>query len=235
MNNLKIINKDGQLLADSREVAEMTNARHADLLDKIAGYIKHLENGKFRSQDFFIQSSYKVDGNNKTYDCYLLTRKGCDMVANKMTGEKGVLFTAAYVTQFDEMERQLLNPFANASKELQAIFMLDVRTQEVELRVEKLENNTTIDYGQQLDLQMIAKKNVVGLLGGKDSAAYLNKTLRGEMFSALWHDFKGYFDVNSYRNTLKKEFEKAKEYVAKWQPQGRLLREVEEANGQLSI
>ncbi|MEJ9220690.1 Rha family transcriptional regulator [Paenibacillus glucanolyticus] len=110
MNQLSIINQNGQLLADSREVAEMTEARHADLLEKIKGYIQYLENGKFRSQDFFIASSYKVDGNNKTYDCYLLTRKGCDMVANKMTGEKGVLFTAAYVTKFEEMERQIKAP-----------------------------------------------------------------------------------------------------------------------------
>ena len=28
------------------------------------------------------------------------------MVANKMTGEKGVLFTAAYVTKFEEMEKE---------------------------------------------------------------------------------------------------------------------------------
>lgn len=32
------------------------------------------------------------------------------MVANKMTGAKGVLFTATYVTRFEEMERKLLNP-----------------------------------------------------------------------------------------------------------------------------
>ncbi|MEV3700237.1 Rha family transcriptional regulator, partial [Paenibacillus larvae] len=107
MNQLNVINRNGQLLVDSREVAEMTNARHSDLLERIEGYIKHLENGNFRSQDFFIQGSYKVVGNNKVYKCYLLTRKGCDMVANKMTGEKGVLFTAAYVSKFEEMENQL--------------------------------------------------------------------------------------------------------------------------------
>lgn len=32
------------------------------------------------------------------------------MVANKMTGEKGVLFTAAYVTKFEEMEQRLQQP-----------------------------------------------------------------------------------------------------------------------------
>ncbi len=29
------------------------------------------------------------------------------MVANKMTGEKGIIFTAIYVTKFEEMEREL--------------------------------------------------------------------------------------------------------------------------------
>jgi hypothetical protein len=29
---------------------------------------------------------------------------GCEMVANKLTGERGILFTAAYVTRFNEME-----------------------------------------------------------------------------------------------------------------------------------
>jgi len=106
VGNLTIINKNGQLLVDSREVAEMTGKQHKDLLESIRGYIKHLESGNFRSQDFFIESTY-INSQNKEQPCFLLTRKGCDMVANKMTGEKGVLFTAAYVTKFEEMERQL--------------------------------------------------------------------------------------------------------------------------------
>jgi len=53
MSNLTIINNNGQLLVDSREVAEMTEVRHSDLLEKINGYIKYLTNGNFRSLDFF--------------------------------------------------------------------------------------------------------------------------------------------------------------------------------------
>lgn len=108
MVQLNIINQDGKLLADSREIAEMIKVRHSDLLERIKGYIQHLENGEFRSQDFFIPSTYKTSGNNKTYDCFLITKLGCDMVANKLTGEKGVLFTAKYVTKFNQMEQQLL-------------------------------------------------------------------------------------------------------------------------------
>jgi Rha family phage regulatory protein len=110
MNELTVVNRNGRFVVDSREVAEMTEVRHSDLLEKINGYVQTLnssENGKFRSLDFFIPHTYTVEGNTKTYPCYLLTRKGCDMIANKMTGEKGVLFTAAYVTKFEEMEKML--------------------------------------------------------------------------------------------------------------------------------
>ena len=93
-------------VVDSREVAKLIDVRHADLLEKIGGYIKHLTNGKFRSLDFFIPSTYQ-DSKGETRPCYLLTKKGCDMVANKMTGAKGVLFTAAYVTAFEKMREKV--------------------------------------------------------------------------------------------------------------------------------
>ncbi len=234
MSQLQIIQQNGQLFVDSREVAEMLNVRHADLLGKIDGYINHLTNGNFRSSDFFIESNYQ-DNKGEMRRCYLLSRKGCDMVANKLTGEKGVLFTAAYVTKFEEMERQTLNPYIGLSRELQAIFTIDKKTQEIETRVEKLETNMTIDYGQQLALQRTAKAQILELVGGKESPAYQNKPLRDKLFSSIWSDYKDYFNVGSYKDTPVKDCEKAKEYLKKWAPQGKLLREVEEANRQLTF
>lgn len=96
-----------QKTIDSREVAEMVGMRHADLMRNIEHYIEVIsENAKLRSLDYFIPSTYKVEGNNKTYPCYKLTKLGCEMVANKLTGEKGILFTAEYVKRFNEMESQ---------------------------------------------------------------------------------------------------------------------------------
>jgi Rha family phage regulatory protein len=107
MNELTIINQNGQLLVDSRDVADMVGVRHSDFLEKIGGYETHLTNGNFRSLDFYIPEKY-IDSKGETRPCYLITRKGCDMVANKLTGEKGVLFTAAYVTRFEQMEKSLI-------------------------------------------------------------------------------------------------------------------------------
>lgn len=103
--NLTVIRQNGQYAIDSREVAEMIDRPHNDLMKSIRSYAEYLTQGVFPLSDFFIPSTYQ-DSTGRTLPCYLLTRKGCDMVANKMTGEKGVLFTAAYVTKFVEMEKQ---------------------------------------------------------------------------------------------------------------------------------
>jgi phage regulator Rha-like protein len=112
--NLNLIQRNGAWCADSREIAEMTDKRHDHLIRDIEGYIEilsetpNLGNGvTVRVSDFFVESSYSSGNPPRHYKCFLITRRGCDMVANKMTGEKGILFTAAYVTKFEEMERQL--------------------------------------------------------------------------------------------------------------------------------
>lgn len=108
MNELQLIYENGVFYADSRQVAEMIGKEHKNLLRDIDKYIKVIsESSTLSSQNFFIKSSYKTEGNNKTYPYYKLTRKGCDMVANKLTGEKGILFTGEYVTRFEEMKEAL--------------------------------------------------------------------------------------------------------------------------------
>lgn len=105
-NNLKVIEQNGQLLVDSRDVAEMVDKEHKHLLRDIDGYLKILGESNFGLTDFFIESTYKTK-QNKSAKHFFLTRKGCDMVANKMTGTKGIIFTAQYVTRFEEMEKTL--------------------------------------------------------------------------------------------------------------------------------
>ena len=53
--------------------------------------------------DFFLESSY-ADTTGRELPCFQVTRKGCEFIANKLTGQKGTLFTAAYIDRFHEME-----------------------------------------------------------------------------------------------------------------------------------
>lgn len=107
MENITLLNFEGQDVLDSRDVAEMIGQRHTDLLRRIKGYINDIEpNAKLRPANFFIQSTY-TDKNNQVRPCYLLTKQGCEFVANKMTGKKGNQFTAAYVGLFNSMKQEL--------------------------------------------------------------------------------------------------------------------------------
>jgi len=230
MNDLTVINQNGQLLVDSREVAQMIDKQHSHLLRDIKGYVEILTQSNFGFSDFFIESTYK-DSTNRKLLCYLLTRKGCDMVANKMTGEKGVLFTATYVTKFEEMERQIQIQQVQLSKEVQAIFLFDQRTMEMGNRLTTLENTMTINYSQQEGLNLLAKFKVINALGGKDAPAY--KEVNKKAFSELWRHYKRVLQVNSYRNTAVKDYEKAKGVIANWKPNRDLELMIIGANSQI--
>lgn len=106
MENLKT------LTLDSREVAKMLPKSHAHLLRDIATYSKYLSDfneRNFALVDFFQESSYQ-DSKGEKRKCYLITKKGCEFIAHKMTGKKGALFTATYINRFHEMEKALKHP-----------------------------------------------------------------------------------------------------------------------------
>nr|DAG78870.1 MAG TPA: regulatory protein [Caudoviricetes sp.] len=76
---------------DSREVAEMVGKTHAHLCRDIAGYVTVIStNPKMDSLDFFLKRDY-VDKKGEARKRYDITKQGCEMVANKLTGKKGIL------------------------------------------------------------------------------------------------------------------------------------------------
>lgn len=86
MNNLQVMNEVKTI--SSREVAEMMEVRHDSLMRKIDGINEDFDNAELWSQKYWVESTYKVSGNNKTYREYQVTKKGCEFLAHKTTGEK---------------------------------------------------------------------------------------------------------------------------------------------------
>ena len=165
MNELKVFEHDHIDVVDSRQVAEMIGKNHKELLRDIRGYIEIMRCASENSQrkiappDFFIESTFENRG--KQYPCYLLTKKGCDMVANKMTGEKGVLFTAAYVTAFEAMREhiQRVKPMTEYQKST-----IEARERRDRVEAAKLLNQIAGDYTgtyRQI-LQAYAAKELIG-------------------------------------------------------------------------
>lgn len=106
-NKVEVIKKvNNQEAMDSRDVAKMIGKRHRDLMRDIRRYINDMAtSAKLRALDFFIESTYE-DAKGETRECYLLTKQGCEFVANKLTGKKGTIFTATYVGLFNEYQKE---------------------------------------------------------------------------------------------------------------------------------
>lgn len=145
---LPVFEYKGQLVADSRDVASFAEKDHAHLLRDIRRYVsvmerfneskngfvdtmsKHFTDNKFVVSDYFIKATY-IDEKGEARPCFYCTEMGCEMVAHKMTGNKGVIFTAQYVKAFHAMRSLLLERASPIWQDTRSIGK-EIRRQETE-------------------------------------------------------------------------------------------------------
>lgn len=197
----QLFNFDGQPTLDSREVAKMIGKRHKNLMRDIRQYINDLDEGsKLSSPKFFIESNYE-SSQGKLLPCYLLTKMGCEFVANKMTGKKGTLFTAQYVSLFNEYQASLKKDS----------YMIDDPVKRAERWIEERKAyEALVPKGQYFDSQMRNPGTMTVTEIAKDygmTATKLNRLLHefGVQFKqgkhwVLYHkyDSKGYTQYEAF-------------------------------------
>lgn len=159
------MNQISQKYIDSREAAEMIAGKeHKEMLRDIRRYTEQLNERKIAPVDFFVESTYK-DGKGETRPCFLVTKKGCEFIAHKLTGTKGTEFTAKYINRFHEME-DVIQSHIPKGKELLALAVLEAQKTIEELTGER----------QRLIEEVNVKNQVIGEL--KPKADYTDKILK---------------------------------------------------------
>lgn len=123
-----------QKYLSSREVAEMVGKDHSDLLKDIRRYTEYLNEGNFPLVEYFKEDTYK-DAKGETRNCYMISKKGCEFIAHKMTGQKGAIFTAKYIERFHEMQDAL-----QPKSQLEILQMSVNQLVEQEKRLNSVEN-----------------------------------------------------------------------------------------------
>lgn len=106
------------LTIDTRDISDFTGVPHYAVLRKLDGVknkdgttkfngiVEVLRDENISVEKYFVESMY-VDAKGEKRKCYLCTRLGCDLLANKFNGQKGIIFTAKYVDMFYKMEKAL--------------------------------------------------------------------------------------------------------------------------------
>lgn len=126
----------------SMEVAEMIGKDHSKLIRDIRRYISQLGEAKIGFTDFFQETNYKSE-QNKELPCFNVTHKGCEFIANKLTGQRGTEFTARYVNRFHELEEgNITNSIISVLNSISE--SMNVMKNEINNRLTKLEEHSSV-------------------------------------------------------------------------------------------
>ena len=222
---------------DSREVAEMVGKEHKELLRDIRRYCEQLGKSKIAQSDFFVESTYQ-NNQNKKQPCYMITKKGCEFIAHKLTGQKGTEFTASYINRFHDMEDRIRKPQS-------ALEMLQLQSQAL------FEVNEKVDVVKQelddfkLDMPLLAvecdrittavHKRGVDALGGKNSNAYRDTSMRSKVYQDIHRELKRQFGVSTYKAIKRNQCDQAVAIIDEYELPFVLTEEIRDCNAQMSM
>lgn len=214
MNQLVFI-ENGQAVTDSLTVAEVFGKRH----DKVLRDIREMEcSEEFRLTNFG-ESTY-VNSQNKTMPMFYMNRKGFSILAFGYTGKEAMKFKESYIEQFEKMEEELKKPRALTEKEqLMASMKLSLETAEeievikndVELIKHQVEEELTLNHGQQQTLHHEIKKRVESI---KDDYQLTKR----EIYMQIHSHLRRAFSTPKYIFVKRKDYEEAMSWVKSWRP-----------------
>lgn len=231
MNEIILSTQNGEPVASSRQIAENFEKRHDHVMRDIDTFKKDVPN--FGEMFFEAEAP---DSYGRPQRTYLMNRDGFSLLVMGFTGKAALEWKLKYIAAFNEMEKKLATPqMPKLSKEMQALFLLDDRTQKQEQRLTALENTMTVDYNQQRVLRKSISRSVISALGDEKAPAYIDNHVRSKVYSECNHDVQDWFRVNSVGNIPRKRFDEAVEYIQRRKPSTNTVMLIQQTNGQTSL
>ena len=113
---------------------------------------------------------------------------------------------------------------------------LGERVDKVEDKLSNLENDTPL-YGCEIDeVQKHVRKKGVEVLGGKDSEAYRDGSVRSQVYSDIYNQLKReYGCVSSYKSIKRKYVDDVHVFIDRYEPPTALSEQIRDCNAQVRI
>lgn len=222
MNQLQTIEQNGQRVLTTSQLAESYGTDNRRISENFNRNKARFSEGKHflalegDEKKEFINYTQIADGSKNAQILYLWTEKGAWLHAKSLNTDEA---WDAYETLVDEYYRLIEKPRVLTEKEqLRASMKLSLDTsEEVEvLKIEvnelkdKVDNQITIDHGEQRRLQKAVAIKVYEL----ESIA----ELRPKLFREIYREIKDRFGVASYKDVKRKDLQVAIRYVEAWIP-----------------
>ena len=230
MNELiKITEKEGQQLVSARELHEFLESKQ-DFTTWVKSRISKY--GFVEDEDFTLHKF--MEGKTWKHD-YIITvdmAKQLSMVENNEKGNQA----RRYFIQCEKKLREVVqDPYKALSPELQAIFKIDQKQQEIETKLNNLEENMPLFNIDCEELQSKVKKIATKVLGGYKSPAYLDKSIRSKVYSDIQGQLRREFGLKSYKAIRRKELGQALNIVENYKAPLYLENEIVCLNNQIGM
>ena len=117
----------------------------------------------------------------------------------------------------------------------QAILQVNEKVEALDKKIERFELDLPILPIEADRITEAVRKRGVGILGGKDSNAYQDRSLRQRVYSNIYADLKANFRVRSYKSIKRNQCDSALNVIARYDAPLYLQDEIYMINGQRSI
>lgn len=207
--------ENNQPVTDSLTVSDVFGKRHADVLRSI----QNMDCSKDFTERNFALSNYK-DTTGRELTKYLMTQDGFMFLVMGYTGKEAAQLKESYINEFNRMKEVISNKVEIMDERKQRIVMMqtmidhDQRLETIEDRIQqvetKVEEQITIDSGQQRTIQKAIARKVYGI--------EQNEKLRSSLFRQLHREIKDRWAVPSYKDVRKNELNGLLDYIEAWRP-----------------
>ena len=227
---IKITEKEGQQLVDARELHEFLGNKR-----QFADWIKQRINqyGFIENEDFSISQICEKGGRPRTD--YIITVDMAKQLSMVENNEKGNQARKYFIQCEKKLKEVLQDPYNRLSPELKAIFQIDQKQQEIETKLNNLEENMPLFNIDCEELQSKVKKIATKVLGGYKSPAYLDKSIRSKVYSDIQGQLRREFGLKSYKAIRRKELGQALNIVENYRVPLYLENEIVCLNNQIGM
>ena len=192
-----------------------------------------IENEDFQS---FSQKNEKGGRPQKEYIIKLDIAKEMAMLERN---EKGKQVRRYFIQIEKKYKKNILN---GLSKELQAVIVVDKRVTAIEEEVKEVSKNLE-DFKQDMPILGIEIDKItsavrtrgVHALGGKDSNAYHDRSLRSKVYADIYKELKRQFGVTTYKAIKRSQCELALDIISDYELPIILQEQITDCNAQVNM
>lgn len=196
----------------------------------------------------FHSSLMTSEGRGNFAEDYKLNAPFAKKLSMTAKNDKGEQAREYFIKAEDKLKEVVFN-MDGIPTELQAIILHDKKLQLIVSHIEKADKKI-VDINQdlqnfKLDMPLLGletdkitstvRTKGVNCLGGKNSNAYQNKSLRGKIYSDIYSQLKREFDVYSYKAIKRNQADLAVDIIQNYKLPFSLEQQVEDENSQLRM